>query len=54
MQLMLRCAKVSKSGFYEWKDRGPSETSRRRAKLGRLIIALRGLRWDLRLPQDPR
>ena len=40
MQLMLRCAKVSKSGFYEWKDRGPSETSRRRAKLGRLIIAL--------------
>ena len=40
LQLMLRCAKVSKSGFYEWKDRGPSETSRRRAKLGRLIIAL--------------
>jgi hypothetical protein len=28
MQLMLRCAKVSKSGFYEWKDRGPSETTR--------------------------
>ena len=40
MQLMVRCAKVSKSGFYEWKDRGPSETSRRRPNLGRLIIAL--------------
>jgi hypothetical protein len=40
MQLMVSCAKVSKSGFYKWKDRGPSETSRRRANLGRQIIAL--------------
>lgn len=40
MHLMFRWAKVSKSGFYEWKDRGPSYTSRRRAMLGRLIMAL--------------
>ena len=40
MHLMFRWAKVSKSGFYEWKDRGPSYTSRRRAMLGRLITAL--------------
>lgn len=40
MHLMFRWAKVSKSGFYEWKGRGPSHTSRRRELLGRLITAL--------------
>ncbi len=30
MHLMFRWAKVSKSGFYEWKGRGPSHTGRRR------------------------
>jgi putative transposase len=40
LHLMFRWAKVSKSGFYEWKDRGPSYTSRRRAHLARLITAL--------------
>ena len=40
MHLMFRWAKVSKSGFYEWKGRGPSQTSRRRELLGRLITAL--------------
>jgi len=40
MHLMFRWAKVSKSGFYEWKGRGPSHTCRRRELLGRLITAL--------------
>ncbi|QNK80039.1 IS3 family transposase [Nakamurella sp. PAMC28650] len=40
LHLMFRWAKVSKSGFYEWKGRGPSYTSRRRTHLARLITAL--------------
>lgn len=38
--LMCRWAKVSRSGYYEWRDRGPSAASQRHAKLGRLITAL--------------
>ena len=38
--LMCRWAKVSTSGYYEWKTRDLSATARRRAKLSRLIRAL--------------
>ena len=38
--LMCRWAKVSTSGYYEWKTRELSATARRRTKLGRLIQAL--------------
>ena len=38
--LMCRWAKVSRSGFYEWRDRAPSAASQRHARLGRLITAL--------------
>lgn len=40
MHLMFKWAKVSRSGFYEWRGRGPSATATRRVKLGRLITAL--------------
>jgi putative transposase len=40
LNLMFRWAKVSKSGFYEWRGRGLSATASRRAKLAGLITAL--------------
>jgi transposase InsO family protein len=34
---MCRWARVSRSGFYDWKDRDPSATARRRAELAVLV-----------------
>ncbi len=40
MNLMFKWAKVSASGFYEWRSREPSATARRRSKLASVIRAL--------------
>jgi hypothetical protein len=36
-QKMCRWAKVSRSGYYEWRSRGPSATDARRARLAVLV-----------------
>ena len=52
---MCAWAKVSRSGYYDWAGRAPSQRARRRAELAVLVrYSLRALRRHLRLPPGPR
>lgn len=40
VSLLCQAMKVSRSGFYDWRDRGPSARAREDERLGRLLVKL--------------